>query len=264
LSKRTGKIRTLLTCFSMILALPPLAQATEKVVIYGDDDYAPYSYVEDGRFQGMYVDILRQAAKKLAPAYAVELQSTPWNRGLAGLEYGSVFALFPPGLKAERPYVQPYSVALYRETVVLFCNDDVMAHPHKDFPEDFRGLRIGVNLGFLLSERLIQAAKAGVVKLDAVKGNETNLRKLALKRVDCYASDRAAAMYSMKRLRSDPEMRGFTLREAVELSGEDTFIAYSAKNQPAYKADFVEKMNAALESMKTNGELEKIESNYLR
>jgi len=48
----------------------------------------------------------------------------------------------------------------------------------------------------------MQASKTGTVKLEAAKGNETNIKKLALKRIDCYASDRTAALYSMKRLRS--------------------------------------------------------------
>jgi len=240
------------------------AYATEKVVIYGDDNYAPYSYVEDGNFKGMYIDILQQAAKKLAPAYAVELQAIPWKRGLAELEDGTSFALFPPGLKKERAYIQPYSVVIYRETEVLFCNDAVMKSPRKIFPDDFTGLTIGINLGFLLSDRLMQAAKQGSIKLDPAEGNETNLKKLALHRIDCYASDRAAAVYSMKRLRANFVVSHFALQEAVELSGEDTFIAYSAKNNPTYKADFVSKMNTVLETMKKNGDIAKIENAYLR
>ena len=57
---------------------------------------------------------------------------------------------------------------------------------------------------------------------------------------------------------------GFKLQEAVELSGEDTFIGYSVKNQPAYRADFIAKMDAALEAMKRNGQLAKIVAEYLR
>ena len=29
--------------------------APQTVILYGDDDYAPYSYVENGVFKGMYV-----------------------------------------------------------------------------------------------------------------------------------------------------------------------------------------------------------------
>jgi polar amino acid transport system substrate-binding protein len=246
------------------IGLMSTANATESVILYGDDNYAPYSYVEDGHFKGMYIDILTAAAKKLAPEYVIELRPIPWKRGLADLEIGNAFGLFPPGLKLERNYIQPYSIVLYRETVVLFCNDKIMQTPRKVFPDNFIGLTIGVNAGFLLSDRLMQAAKQDLVKLDPAKGNETNIEKLALNRIDCYASDRAAALYSAKHLPSSFSQGVVTLKEAVELSGEDTFIAYSAKNNPAYKSDFVAKMNAVLGSMKKSGETTRIENAYLR
>ena len=240
------------------------ASAGEKVVLYGDENYAPYSYVENGQFKGMYVDILEKAAEKLKPAYDVSLQPVPWKRGLADLEFGSSFALFPPGLKRERTYIDRYSVPIYRETVVVFCNDAVMSKPRTRFPEDFSGLTVGVNLGFLLSDRLMQAAKAGTVKTESAKNNDANLKKLASHRIDCFASDRAAALHATRQLEGYFAGSGFKLQEAVELSGEDTFIGYSMKNNPAYKADFIAKMDAALETMKRNGQLAKIVAEYLR
>ncbi len=238
--------------------------AAERVVLTGDEDYAPYCYVEDGKFKGMYIDILQKAAQRLVPEYQIELQPRPWTRALAELEKGVSFALFPPGLKKERPYIEPYSVPLYRETVVLFCNEQVMKSPHLRFPEDFAGLKIGVNAGFLLSGRLMDAAHAGVVELDPAKGNEANLKKLAAGRIACYASDRLAAAYSARKLGPALGNGKFVLREAVELSGENTYIAYSMHNNPRYKADFVKKMNEVLQAMKKSGEIGQIESAYLR
>jgi polar amino acid transport system substrate-binding protein len=245
-------------CFASV------ASAGEKVVLYGDENYAPYSYVENGQLKGMYVDILEKAAEKLKPTYDVSLQPVPWKRGLADLEFGSAFALFPPGLKRERTYIDRYSTPIYRETVVVFCNDTVMAKPRARFPEDFSGLTVGVNLGFLLSDRLMQAAKVGTVKTESAKNNDANLKKLASYRIDCFASDRAAALHATRQLESYFVGSGFKLLEAVELSGEDTFIGYSGKNNPAYKADFITKMDAALEAMKRNGQLSKIVADYLR
>jgi hypothetical protein len=52
--------------------------APQTVILYGDDDYAPYSYVENGVFKGMYIDILRAAADKM-PGYRLVLQPRPGN-----------------------------------------------------------------------------------------------------------------------------------------------------------------------------------------
>ncbi|KAB8050467.1 MAG: transporter substrate-binding domain-containing protein [Janthinobacterium sp.] len=247
-----------------LLGVSPCAVAApQTVILYGDDDYAPYSYVENGVFKGMYVDILRQAAGRM-PGYRLELQPRPWKRGLDALEKGQVFGLFPPGRKTERPYVQPYSAMLYSESVVLFCRDAVMRTPRTHFPADFAGLTIGVNTGFLLSEKLMAPARAGLLRLEAAKGNEANLKKLALGRIDCYASDRGAARHTARRLQGELASFGFTLHEVLELSSEATYIAYSARNTPAYKADFIEKMNAALLTMRQSGQLARIEEAYLR
>ncbi|CAM3065559.1 substrate-binding periplasmic protein [Janthinobacterium lividum] len=245
------------------MAAPGIGHAApQTVILYGDDDYAPYSYVENGVFKGMYVDILRLAASAM-PDYQLELQPRPWKRGLAALEKGQVFGLFPPGRKTQRPYVQPYSAMLYRESVVLFCHDAVMRTPRTRFPADFAGLTIGVNTGFLLSEKLMAPAREGLLRLEAAKGNEANLKKLALRRIDCYASDRGAARHTARQLGAELASYGFQLHEVLELSSEATYIAYSARNTPAYKADFIQKMNAALLAMRQNGELARIEGAYL-
>jgi polar amino acid transport system substrate-binding protein len=89
-------------------------------------------------------------------------------------------------------------------------------------------------------------------------------RLLASRRIDCFASDRAAALRAARQLETYFAASGFKLLEAVELSGEDTFIGCSGKNNPAYKADFIAKMDAALETMKRNGQLTKIVDEYLR
>jgi polar amino acid transport system substrate-binding protein len=248
--------------FSMLVALPS-AHATELVVLYGDENYPPYSYIENREFVGIDVDILRMAAAKLAPAYHVELVPTPWKRGLAQLQNGTGFGLFPPGLKHERNYIDRYSTAILRESVVVFCNRMVMRNPRKNFPKDFAGLTIGINAGFLLSDRLARAAAHGIVRLEPAKDNNANLKKMALHRIDCYASDRMAALFSAKKLGDELNIDERVLQVAAELSDENTYIAYSAKNAPTFKADFITKMNSALSAMKSNGDIDRIIQRYL-
>ena len=248
-----------------VVGVPALhAYAAEHVVLYGDADYPPYSYVENGRFQGMYVDILQKAAKLLSPAYEVELIPVPWKRGLNYLETGEGFGLFPPGLKKERTYIQSYSVPLYTEQVVVFCNDRVMKTKPQFFPNDFAGLTMGINAGFLLSDRLMQAVNSGIVKIEAGPSNDSNLRKLSVQRIDCFVSDRGTALYSAKQLRQNDNQFQFIPIEAAALSSEETFIGYSAHAKPPYKADFIKKMDAALNALKSKGEVSKIIKEYLQ
>jgi len=250
------------SCVAILFCLASQAYAVEKVELYGDSAYPPYSFVEDGQFKGLYIDILQAAAKRLQADYAIELIPVPWKRGLAYLETGRGLALFPPGLKKERDFIAPYSVPLFRETVVVFCNEAVMQSHPKRFPEDFIGRIMGVNAGFLLSERLTQAAKAGKIEIDAAPNNDSNLKKLAIKRIDCYVSDRGAALYSAKQLRAKDGNFTLNLQEAAILSGEDTYLGYSRHYNAAYKQDFIKKMDATLSDMKSKGEIDKIIKAY--
>lgn len=256
-----------MVALALALGAPALmvpAYANDKVVLVGDENYPPYSYIENGRFTGIDVDILRLAASRLSPAYQVELVPRPWKRGLAMLENGTAFGLFPPGLKRERAYIDTYSAPILTETVVIFCNSKVARLPRPDFPRDYAGLTIGINAGFLLSERLMQAEKLQIVRLESAKDNATNLRKLALHRIDCYASDRVAALFSAEKLAGKLPAAERELRASVELSREDTFVAYSARNSPSFKTDFIAKLNAALYTMRTNGDIDRIMTRYVR
>jgi polar amino acid transport system substrate-binding protein len=243
------------------------ANAQQRVVLYGDDDYAPYSFVEGGHFKGIYVDLLRQAARKLAPEYDVLLEPMPWKRGLSALQSGSALALFPPYRVSEREYIEPYSVPLYHETVVLYCTPQVMTSPRLHFPSDYRHLRIGINLGFALANKLVEAGRAGEVLLEEAKGNEANLRKLALGRVDCYANDRLSVLYTVKQLQNSPSFvpwRSLKLMEAAELQGQDAFLGYSKFFQASYKQDFIRRMNAALNELGKSGAVDKLVAEYTR
>ncbi|QDQ25491.1 amino acid ABC transporter substrate-binding protein [Chitinimonas arctica] len=247
------------------LYLPLAAQAAEKVVLYGDDDYPPYSYVEQGQFKGIYVDFLKRAAGKL-DGYEVELKPVPWKRGLATLESGEAMALFPPYLRKERAYIQPYSVSMYTETIVIVCNEQSMSKPRKKFPEDFGDIAIGVNAGFVLSDSILAAQKAGTARIVEVKGTDANLAKLASNRIGCYANDRLSIYYALKKMKAAPnaaaEVKALKLNDTVQLSSEDAFVGFSAKNAAPYKADFINKLNAGIEKAKKENVVGNLISTY--
>jgi len=137
----------------LFIAAGAQAGTATPLVIYGDDDYPPYSYVENGQLKGIYTEIVREATQAM-PQYAVQLRPVPWKRGLLMLQTGEAFALYPPySWRSERPYVR-YSVPLLMEQLVVLCSQDVLAkRALRQWPADYGGLHIGVNAGFLLAMR---------------------------------------------------------------------------------------------------------------
>lgn len=135
-----------------------------SVVVYGDDAYPPYSYEENGQAKGIYADILSAVFARM-PDYQVTVSPIPWKRGLKMLKTGKGFALFPPYYYPDkRPYIFPYSTPILPEEVVVFCHPDrVRGRPLTRWPDDYFGLKIGLNEAFEIGGQAFWRAVRRVV-----------------------------------------------------------------------------------------------------
>ena len=242
--------------------------APQPVVIYGDDGYPPYSYVEHGKLTGIYTDIVQQALQSM-PQYRVQLRPVPWKRGVLMLQTGEAFALYPPyAVPGERPTVS-YSMPFMTEQVAVFCNRDVVAsRALARWPADYRGLRIGLNAGSYVGDASYNAAvKAGTLVIDAAKGTRTNMLKLMRGRIDCYINDRLAVQWELYRIRKEglvvPSM--LAIEETAQLASQQVYLGFShgvmGPDRPdiyPYRADFVVRFNAAILQMQQNGAIRRI------
>ncbi len=62
---------------SLCLMSTNLHAKPQRVTIFADDAYPPYSYAENGRAVGIYPEILR-AADVLMTEFEIDLQPIPW------------------------------------------------------------------------------------------------------------------------------------------------------------------------------------------
>ena len=248
-----------ITCILTLVSM--LAYAAQKVVLYSDQENPPYAFVENGQSTGIYSELIRRAALRLAPEYEVEILPIGWKEGLAAVEHGRVMGLIGVYMRPERLYMQPYSVPLFRESAVLLCHNTLFNRPRKQFPVDFIGITVANNQGFLMSEQLMAAVKAGQIKLEDARGNETNVQKLNQHQVDCYTNDRLAILYTVKQLQRSGALTQFYAHEALELSSENTYIGYTRYDFP-YKADFITKLNAAIQAEQKLNAVDKLIALY--
>lgn len=65
-----------------------------------------------------------------------------------------------------------------------------MQKPHDNFPHEYKGLTIGINLGYFLSSTLQEAAKEGKFFLKEAKENNINIERLAAMQIDCCINQR--------------------------------------------------------------------------
>jgi polar amino acid transport system substrate-binding protein len=242
------------------------------VTIYADAGYPPYSYEKDGKPAGLYYEIVKAAFARMR-GYRVDVQTVPWKRGMAMIKSGAGFALYPPYLNTkDEPWTWPYSLPLYEERVVAVCNKDVLAaKPRKRWPEDFFGLTIGNNAGFIVGgEAFEKAVRDGHIRVEEGRDSATNLLKLDMKRIDCYINDRVAIQWTRNQLKTEgkydePGVHA-EVAEAVVIATEQGFLGFTDRDNGkyAYKSDFIKQFDTAIYQMKRTGEIETIARNFFK
>jgi polar amino acid transport system substrate-binding protein len=256
---------------TLLFAGVPIAggAADIPVTIYADAGYQPYSYADKhGEPAGLYHEIVKVAFARMQ-GYQITIKTVPWKRGMAMLKDGSAFALYPPYMNLkEEPFTWPYSLPLFEEIVVAVCTREVAARRRPRWPEDFYGLTIGNNSGFLVGgDKFVNAVKSGQIKVEEASDTRTNILKLGLRRTDCYINDRISI-----RLTEDQLVREGKLaptRAGVEMAviaTEQGFLGFTDRDQGKFphKTDFLKQFNAIIYDMKRNGEIDAIARKFFR
>ncbi len=246
-----------------------LAQTPISVTVLCDASYPPYSYAENGEAKGLYSDIRRAAFARM-PGYRVSIRPVPWPRGLAALEKGTAFALFPPYYRpVERPWMD-YSRPILEESVVAFVRSELaQQRAIEDFPAAYAGLRIGLNRGFniIAAPDYKRMLAAGQVQQSYASDNRTNLLQLKRQRIDVYINDRLSILWELQQMR-DQHLLGNTgldwLVEGPRLSSEHGHLGYTRLNPQAYpyKQDFMQRLDQVLLDLEADGSIARLAAHY--
>ncbi len=246
-----------------------LAQMPISVTVLCDASYPPYSYAENGEAKGLYSDILRAAFARM-PGYRVSIRPVPWPRGLAALEKGTAFALFPPYYRpVERPWMD-YSRPILEESVVAFVRSELaQQRAIEDFPAAYAGLRIGLNRGFniIAAPDYKRMLAAGQVQQSYASDNRTNLLQLKRQRIDVYINDRLSILWELQQMR-DQDLLGNAgldwLVEGPRLSSEHGHLGYTRLNPQAYpyKQDFMQRLDQVLLDLEADGSIARLAAHY--
>ncbi|GAA3916175.1 ABC transporter substrate-binding protein [Litoribacillus peritrichatus] len=214
---------------------------------------------------GIYTVILERIFQNM-PDYKVKLTPVPWKRGLKMAKQGKLLALYPPYARpVERPYMD-YDMAILDEELAVFCRNEVLTKPRPNWPEDYYGLDIGNNAGFLAGGDAFWAAvKDKKISVQETKGTPRNLLKLIAGRVDCYMNDSLSIRWELKKLQSEGKYDGSSLSKGAVISKEQGFLGFSkVSNDFPYKKDFKSKYLQILKELKASGEIDRIVDKYLQ
>lgn len=248
------------------------------VTIYVDDAYIPFSYKEDGKAKGIYIDVLNAAFRKM-DGFNVRLKPVPWKRCKYMMENGYGFGMAPAFFHGhDWPYLYPYSLPVYTETIIAVCDEKILKDPRPNWPEDYVGLKIGNVTGFdgWGGERFRALVKEKQIDYVELNGSEKVIQVLLRKGCDCIMMEDLAFDYEIRRMEKtgsyNPETgmyqpkRGkgeyIRFKKGAVIGKDPVYIGYSEpaiqKGEYPFAYTFRKQLDGVIYEMTRSGEIDRI------
>ena len=228
--------------------------ASQLVELAGDRNYPPYSYVENGKEKGVYVDIIKKAFSKIE-GYDIKFNMMAYKRAINMTKQGKIIGFFPPYYGKERTNWTKFSEPILAETTIVFAKESFLKNK-KIYPEDFYGTTVCLNRGFnqllLGGEKFTKAIKDK--KLNLIEGNDN---KACLNRVvrgvaDFYINDQLI----------DTSMFP-SIVKGMKVKDNFAHIGFTLKvDKYSYIKDLETKLNKTIKEMKKSGQIDEILNKY--
>jgi polar amino acid transport system substrate-binding protein len=256
---RSANFKTLVLFLRVLaLCLPGWAAKAETLVLQGDEDYPPISYLRDGKVAGVLPAILRRVEPLTGDRYV--LQAGPWSRvyalGLRG--EGGIYQL---SFNQERAALFDYSKPYFSDDI------QIVTLKERSFPfqglQDLQGKRIGGISGASYGQEVDQAIAQGLFTVDRDVGQVGRLRKLLAGRLDAAFIGNGHA--GVERLFASSEVlrsqRDRFVILPVPVARDPLHLAFakSMHQRPA-----LDRFDAAIAQLQKSGELARIVGNEAR
>ena len=244
----------LLVSLLLHITLIQSALAVQTIELAGDKSYPPYSYSENGKAKGVYVDILTVAFNKM-PEYQLKFNMMAWKRAKEYIKKGKVVGFFPPYYSKNRTHWTKFSEPILGETTIVFAKENTLKDKNT-YPENFFGLTVCLNRGFghetLGGEKFAQAVMHNNIKLIEGNDNKACLSRVDRGMADFYINDQLIDTSKFPKVK-----RGMKTKQNLGHVG----FTLKTKNYP-FMNDLQNKFNQVIKKMKQNGEILDIVKKY--
>jgi polar amino acid transport system substrate-binding protein len=234
---------------------PAPAACTLKV---GWDPWEPYQYEDaSGAVSGMDVEIIRLLARDAGCAPAFVRGS--WQDLLAQVRDGKIDILMGATPTAERQAYARFSPPYRNETFALFTRaEDAAALAPKTLAQLAQtGRRIGVTDGYyygpIATQLILDEATAGAFAHAPLV--ELNYTRLVAGEIDALLDDPFVAAAVMRRKGWDQQI----VRHPLEINSGEVSLMYS---KAGLDAATIDKLDAALQARRNEGELDRLMARY--
>lgn len=219
-------------------------QPAKALLLYGDANFPPMSWVDNGEPRGLNVDIARAIARQMSRELKIELMN--WNEAQVRVRNGEADGLLAMTYSPERAATFDFTVpTLSRVYAVFVRSGDVSIRG----VNDLGGKRVGVTLGGL--PRTVLADK-GNINLVLVGSYPDAFDRLASGALDAVAADQWAASFAI-------QQRGV---QNITIAGRP--FASSPASLAVRQGDpLLHEIDQAVRALHANGTLSRIEAQWM-
>lgn len=213
---------------------------TRVLVVGGDHNYPPFSYIEDGQVAGYDNELIKAAAEIMG--YKVEFRLTAWNEARSSLDNQQIDAIGGMAYSTERDKIYDFSVPTAMITFDLFIPSNSSYHSL----EDARNHVIAVQKGGRMSDWIRENEFTTLtIEVDDVP---QALELLSTGQCDGALLNKAQGMYFIK------ELAVVNIRPLGQ-SILSTVYGFAVRQG---NEELLFQLNQGLSILKTNGEYDRI------
>jgi PAS domain S-box-containing protein len=235
-------IALLLLIFSQLGATGP--DAVKPLVLLGDKDYPPITYLDQGVPKGLDVDLAKAVAERTGRALDIELMD--WKAAQERVLSGQADGLLAMCVSDERKKAYDFCDAAFTREFGLFI-PTTGSGIHG--VEDLSGKRVGVTPGGL--PRVLLRTKPGL-NLLLITNYQQGFEQLASGKLDAVAADLWVGAYIIQAT----GIKGVTVT-AEPFARVPAALAVKRGNQA-----LVQELNLAIQSLKDDGTLSEIQDQW--
>jgi len=243
----------------VILFSPETTPATEKplISIAGIDHYRPYSYMENGRPEGLYNEIIRELFSRTG--YTVKITLMPFKRILSMTEAGEVTGMAGTFITPAR---EKFAVFLKGSplaeiaTHIFVRRDGAIKSPQLS---ELKGKVLGHKRGFIISPELDDAVNRGDFALYETESVEQLVKMLLLNRLDGFFHSRYETLYYVNKFHGEEIVK--LLLPPVS-DARKSYLAFSRQALKTLPENFIVDIQETLEAMRKDGTLAILNTKY--
>ena len=184
-------------------ASQPVNALDANDIVYLTEDNPPANFIQDGELRGMAVDLLKLIWAEIGIS-PKEIQVLPWARAYQMLRTQPGTCLFSTSWTKSRNEVEKFKWVgpIKRNNIVLVARKSLKIKLNS--LDDARNYIIGTNIDDG-AEKLLLEAGFSLNELDRVPHIRSNVKKLAMGRIDLYAKNTNSVFAEIGKQQLNPD-----------------------------------------------------------